>query len=82
MASAGRDALTECGEIKKRAHTYRAGADGCGAGAERVATTGCAPRDDGSAARDDGFAACDDRSAVPDDESTACDDGWQRATTG
>ena len=25
---------------KKRTHTYRAGADGCGAGAGRVATTG------------------------------------------
>ena len=40
VASARRDALTECREIKKRAHTYRAGADGCGASAGRVATTG------------------------------------------
>ena len=74
MASAGQDALTECGEIIKRARTYRARADGCGAGAERIATTGRAPRDDGSAPRDDG-------SVVPDDGSTARDDNWQRATT-
>ena len=40
MASAGRDALTECREIIKRARTYRAHADGCGAGVGRVATTG------------------------------------------
>ena len=40
MASAGRDALTECREMKKRARTYRASADGCGAGTGRVATTG------------------------------------------
>ena len=67
MASAGRDALTECGEIIKRARTYRARADGCGAGVGRVATTSRAPRDDGSTARDDGYAARNDRSAVPDD---------------
>ena len=59
MASAGRDALTECGGIIKRARTYRACADGCGAGAGRVATMGRAPRDDGSAPRDDRYAACD-----------------------
>ena len=53
----------------KRAHTYRARADGCGAGAGRVATTGRAPRDDGYAARDDG-------SVLPDDGSAARDDGW------
>ena len=40
VASAGRDALTECGGIMKRARTYRARADGCGAGAGRVATMG------------------------------------------
>ena len=39
MASAGRDALTECGEIIKRTRTYRARADGCRAGAGRVTTT-------------------------------------------
>ena len=67
MASAGRDALTKCGEIIKCARTYRARADGCGAGARRVATTGRAPRDDRSAPRDDGYAACDDGSAARDD---------------
>ena len=58
----------------KRARTYRERADGCGAGAERVATKGRAPRDDGYASRDD-------KSALPDDGSTTRDDGWQRATT-
>ena len=33
MASASRDALTECKEMRKCARTYRAGADKCGAGA-------------------------------------------------
>ena len=74
MASAGRDALTECREIIKRACTYRARADGCGAGAGRVATTGRAPRDDGSVLRDDGYAARNDGSAAREDGSTACDD--------
>ena len=55
MASAGRDALTECGEMRKRVRTYNAGADGCGAGGRRVATTSPAPCDDGSAVRDDGW---------------------------
>ena len=41
--------------MRKRARTYGAGADGCGAGAGRVATTGRAPRNDGSAAHDDGY---------------------------
>ena len=40
MANAGRDALTKCREMRNRARTYRAGADGCGAGTGRVATTG------------------------------------------
>ena len=40
MASVGRDALTKCGEIIKHVHTYRARADGCGAGTGRVATMG------------------------------------------
>ena len=40
MASVGRDALTKCGVIMKRARTYRARADECGAGAGRVVTTG------------------------------------------
>ena len=65
----------------KRARTYRARADGCGAGAGRVATTGHTPRDDGSAPHDDGYAACDDGSALPDDRSAARDDGWQRPMT-
>ena len=82
MASAGQDALTECGEMKKHARTYKAGADGCGAGAGRVATTGRAPRDDGSAAPNDGYVARDDGSAVPDDRSAVRNDEWQRATTG
>ena len=38
----------------KHARTYRARADGCGAGTGRVATTGRAPRDDGSDPCDDG----------------------------
>ena len=59
MASAGRDALIECKEMRECVHTYKAGADGCGAGAERVATTGRAPRDDGFATRDDGSTARD-----------------------
>ena len=96
MASVGRDALTECKEMRKRTRTYKAGTDGCGAGVGRVTTTSHAPRDDGYAARDDGSAlpndgspARDDGSVVPDDGSAACDDGstahddeWQRATTG
>ena len=69
MASAGRDALIECGEIIKRARTYRAHPDGCGASAERVTTTSRAPRDDGSASCDNGYAARVDGSAV-------LDDGW------
>ena len=81
MGSAGRDALTKCGEIIKRARTYRARADVCGAGTGRVATTGRTPCDHESAPRDDGYAARDDGSAVPDDGSAARDDGWQRATT-
>ena len=66
----------------KRARTYRARADGCGAVAGRIATTGRAPRDDRSAAHDDGYAALDDGSALPDDGSAARNDGWHRATTG
>ena len=46
--------------MRKRARTYKAGANGCGVGAGRVATTGRAPRDDGYAACDDGSAARDD----------------------
>ena len=61
---------------KKRARTYRAGVDGCGAGAGRGATTGCAPRDDGCAARDDGSAVPDDGSVARDDGSIAHDDGY------
>ena len=83
MASAGRDALTECREMRKHARSYRARADGCGAGAGRVTTTGCALRDDGCAARDDGSPTRDDGSATRDDGSTtrddgsaACDDGY------
>ena len=60
---------------KKRACTYRAGANGCGAGAGRGATTSLALCDDEYAAHDDG-------SAVPNDESAACDDGWECVTTG
>ena len=37
----------------KRARTYRARADGCGAGAGRVTMTGRAPRDNGSDPCDD-----------------------------
>ena len=59
----------------KRAHTYRARADGCGVGTGRVATTGCAPRDDGSAPRDDGYAAHDNGSALLDNGLAASDDG-------
>ena len=77
MASTGRDALTKCGEMRKHTHTYRAGANGCGASAGRVATTGRTPPDDGSAAHDDGYAARDDGSAMADDGSTACDDGYE-----
>ena len=40
VASVGRDALTECKEMRKRARTYKASADGCAADAGRVATTG------------------------------------------
>ena len=86
MASAGRDALIECREMRKCARTYRAHADGCGAGAGRVATTGRAPRDDGYAARDnrsavpnDGSATLNNGSAVRDDESESnspSDDGY------
>ena len=78
MASAGWDALTKCGEIKKRARTYRVGADGCKAGAGRVATTGHAPRDDGSVACNDELATCNDGSTVPDNGSATRNDGWQR----
>ena len=46
-------------------------ADGCGAGAGRVATMGRAPRDDGSDPCDDGLSARDDGSALPDDGSAA-----------
>ena len=81
MASASQDALTECKEMRKCACTYRAGADGCGAGAGRVVTTGRAPRDNGSTVQDDGYAVHDDESTVPNNGSTAHDDGWQRATT-
>ena len=77
MASAGQDALTECREMRKRARTYRAGADGCGAGVGRVATTGHAPRDDGSAARNDRYVARDDGSATRDDGYAARDDGYK-----
>ena len=66
MASAGWDALIECKKMRKRARTYRAGADGCGASTGRVTTTGRASRDNGYAARDNG--------------SAARDDGWQHAT--
>ena len=75
MATIGRDALTECEEIIKRARTYRAYADGCGAGARRVATTGRTPRDDRSAPCDDGYAVCDNGSALPDNKSAARDYG-------
>ena len=75
MASAGRDTLTECGEIIKCTRTYNARADGCGAGARRVVTTGRAPRNDGSAPCDDEYLARDDGSTMPDDGSTARDDG-------
>ena len=60
----------------KRARTYRARADGCGAGAGRVATTGRTPRDDGSALPDDGSAARNDRSTARDDGSATSDDGY------
>ena len=46
--------------MRKRVRTYRASADGCGAGAGRVAMTDRVPRDDGSAVPDDGFVARDD----------------------
>ena len=62
--------------MRKCACTYRAGVDGCGAEARRVATIGRASCNDGSAARDDGYAARDDRSAVPDNGSTAHNDGY------
>ena len=55
--------------MRKRVRTYRAGADGCGAGAGRVATMGRTPRDDGNG-------ALNDRSAVPDDGSTMRDDEY------
>ena len=76
MVSASRDALTECKEIRKRVRTYRAGVDGCGVSAGRVASTGCAPHDDGSAAHNDGYAARDNGSTVADDGSTARDDRY------
>ena len=76
MASAGRDALTECGEIIKRVRTYRARADGCEAGSGRVTMTGCAPRDDGYEARDDGSTVPEDGSAARDDGSATRDDGY------
>ena len=60
MASAGRDALIECGEILKRACTYRARADGCRAGRGKGRDDGSAPRDNGSTPRDNGYAARDD----------------------
>ena len=78
MASAGWDALTKCGEIIKRARTYRARANGCKAGAGRVATTGRTPRDDGSALRDNGSALPDDGFAAGDDGSATRDDGYGR----
>ena len=69
MANAGRDALTECKELRKRARTYRAGADGCGASVGRVATTGpqCATTGPQCATTgvqhdDDGYVVCDDES--------------------
>ena len=40
MASASQDALIEYKEISARTRTYRAGADGCGAGAGWIAMTG------------------------------------------
>ena len=46
--------------MRKRPRTYKASADGCGAGVGRVTTTGRAPRDDGSIVSDDGSAARDD----------------------
>ena len=52
--------------MRKRTHTYRAGANGCGEGAGRVATTGRTPHDDGSIVCDDGYAAHDNGSAVHD----------------
>ena len=73
MASAGRNALIECGEIIKRAHTYRARADGCGKGCD----DGSAPRDDGYAVRDDGSAVLDDRSAACNNRSTLRNDGYE-----
>ena len=54
--------------MRKRVRTYRAGADKCGASAERVATMGRAPHDDrsaahynGSTAHNNGYAAHDDK---------------------
>ena len=69
------DALTECGEIIKRTRTYRARADGCGAGAGRITTMGRAPHDDESIPRDDGYAERDDGSVVPDEGSATRVDG-------
>ena len=60
----------------KRARTYRARADGYGAGTGRVATMGCAPRDDGSALPDDGSAARNDGSTARDNGSATSDDGY------
>ena len=62
--------------MRKRVRTYRAGADGCGAGAERIATTGRAPRNDGSTARNNGYVARDDESGVPNDGSAARNNGY------
>ena len=89
MASAGRDALTECEEIIKCVCTYRAHVDGCGADAGRVARTSHTPRDDGSTVRDDRsavpdngsaarrrLAARDNGSTVGDDKSATRDDGY------
>ena len=82
MASAGRDALTECKEMRNRTRIYRAGTDGCEASAGRVATTGRAPRNDGFAARDDGSAVADDGSIARDDGCAACDDEYAACNDG
>ena len=57
--------------------TYRASANGCGAGAGRVATIGRAPRDDRSAAQDDGYAARDNYYAARDYGYAAREDGYE-----